>query len=92
MVIARNYYVPLMCFAGVVVGGYARAYPEFAHSSVPPYVWLLGVSLVFDLAMMALASRIAIVPLSMNMRVIGFFSGVALYMLIVYVSGGAAST
>jgi len=92
MVIARNYYVPLMCFAGVVVGGYARAHPEFAHSSVSPYVWLLGVSLVFDLAMMALASRIAIVPLSMNMRVIGFFSGVALYMLIVYVSGGAAST
>ena len=92
MVIARNYYVPLMCFAGVVVGGYARAHPEFAPSSVPPYVWLLGVSLVFDLAMMALASRIAIVPLSMNMRVIGFFSGVALYMLIVYVSGGAAST
>ena len=92
MVIASNYYVPLMCFAGVVVGGYARAHPEFAHSSVPPYVWLLGVSLVFDLAMMALASRIAIVPLSMNMRVIGFFSGVALYMLIVYVSGGAAST
>ena len=92
MVIARNFYVPLMCFAGVVVGAYARAHPEFAQSSVPPYVWLLGVSLVFDLAIMALASRVAVVPLSMNMRVAGFFSGVVLYMLIVYVFGGAAAT
>ncbi|MCB1534192.1 MAG: hypothetical protein KDJ44_05555 [Rhodoblastus sp.] len=92
MVIARNFYVPLMCFAGVVIGGYARAHPEFAQSSVPPYVWLLGVSLVFDLAIMALASRVAVVPLSMNMRVIGFFTGVVLYMLIVYVFGGAAAT
>ena len=92
MVIARNFYVPLMCFAGVVIGGYARAHPEFAQSSVPPYVWLLGVSLVFDLAIMALASRVAVVPLSMNMRVSGFFTGVVLYMLIVYVFGGAAAT
>lgn len=92
MVIARNFYVPIMCFAGVVVGAYSRAHPEFADSAIPPYVWLLGVSLAFDLAIMALATRIAVVPLTMNMRVAGFFSGVALYMLIVYVFRGAAAT
>jgi len=92
MVIARNFYVPIMCFAGVVVGGYARAHPEFAEGSMPPYVWLLGVSLVFDLAVMALATRISVIPLTMNARVAEFFSGVALYMLIVYVFGRAATT
>ncbi|MFO1168040.1 MAG: hypothetical protein U1E19_07985 [Rhodoblastus sp.] len=81
MVIARNFYVPIMCFAGVVIGAYARANPAFANGSIPPYVWLLGLSLVFDLATMALASRIAIVPMSMNARVMGFLSGVVLYML-----------
>lgn len=90
--IARNFYVPIMCFAGVVVGGYARANPAFAQGAIPPYVWLLGVSLVFDLVTMALASRIAIVPLSMNSRVFGFISGVVLYMLILHGFGGGATT
>ena len=90
--IARNFYVPIMCFAGVVVGGYARANPAFAQGAIPPYVWLLGVSLVFDLATMALASRTAIVPLSMNSRVFGFISGVVLYMLILHGFGGGAAT
>lgn len=84
MVIARNFYVPIMCFAGVVIGGYARANPAFANGSIPPYVWLLGVSLIFDFVMMALASRIAIVPLTMNVRVFGFMSGVVLYMLMLH--------
>lgn len=82
MIIARNFYVPIMCFAGVVIGGYARANPAFANSSIPPYVWLLGLSLIFDMAMLALATRVAIVPLSMNARIVGFLSGVVLYMLI----------
>ena len=91
--IARNIYVPLMCFAGVVIGGYARANPAFANGSVPPYVWLLGLSLIFDFAMMALAGRIAIVPLTMNTRVFGFMSGVVLYMLMLHGFGvGAPST
>ncbi|MCB1540821.1 MAG: hypothetical protein KDJ25_08215 [Rhodoblastus sp.] len=90
--IARNFYVPIMCFAGVVIGGYARAHPDFANGSIPPYVWLLGVSLAFDLAVMALATRIGVVSLTMNTRMFGFFSGVVLYMLIVYVFGGAAAT
>ncbi|MCC0004397.1 MAG: hypothetical protein H6872_04370 [Methylobacteriaceae bacterium] len=90
--IARNFYVPIMCFAGVVIGGYARAHPDFANGSIPPYVWLLGVSLAFDLAVMALATRIGVIPLTMNTRMFGFFSGVVLYMLIVYVFGGAAAT
>jgi len=84
MVIARNFYVPIMCFAGVVIGGYARANPAFANGSIPPYVWLLGLSLIFDFVMMALASRIAIVPLTMNVRVFGFMSGVVLYMLMLH--------
>lgn len=82
MVIARNFYVPIMCFAGVVIGGYARANPAFANGSIPPYVWLLGLSFVFDVVMLTLATRLAIVPLTMNVRVIGFLSGVVLYMLI----------
>ena len=84
MVIARNFYVPIMCFAGVVIGAYARANPAFANGSIPPYVWLLGLSLIFDFVMMALASRIAIVPLTMNVRVFGFMSGVVLYMLMLH--------
>ncbi|MFT4097097.1 MAG: hypothetical protein QM651_08220 [Rhodoblastus sp.] len=92
MVIARNVYVPLMCVAGVAVGAYARANPGFAEGSIPPYVWLLGVSLIFDIAVMALATRIGIVPMTMNARAAGFFSGVALYMLIVYVFGHTAAT
>ena len=63
-----------------------------AEGAVPPYVWLLGVSLIFDLATMALASRIAIVPLSMNSRVVGFISGVVLYMLILHGFGPGAAT
>lgn len=90
--LARNLYVPIMCFAGVVIGGYARAHPDFANGSIPPYFWLLGVSLAFDLAVMALAKRIAVVPLTMNTRMFGFFSGVVLYMLIVYVFGGPTTT
>ncbi len=90
MIIARNIYVPIMCLAGIAIGGYARANPAFANGSIPPYVWLLGLSFLFDVTLLALATRVAIVPLSMNVRVLGFLSGVVLYMLILHFFGAGS--
>lgn len=87
MFIARNFYVPLMCLAGIAVGAFVRANPAYAQGAVPPYVWLLVISLIFDLGTIALSSRLRIVPLTMNMRALGFVSGVVLYLLIVHVFG-----
>lgn len=84
MIVVRNIYVPAMCLAGILVGGFVRANPAFATAAIPPYVWLLALSLVFDLATMALAGRVAIVPMTMNARAFGFISGVVLYLLIVH--------
>jgi hypothetical protein len=84
MILARNFYVPVMCLAGVVTGAWVRANPSLEEGALPPYAWLLGVSLIFDIATAALATRFSIVPLTMNTRVAGFLSGVALYLLIIY--------
>jgi hypothetical protein len=84
MILARNVYVPVMCLAGVATGAFLRANPAFGESLIPPYAWLLGVSLILDIAFAAAAARFSIVPLTMNTRVAGFLSGVALYLLIVY--------
>lgn len=88
MFIARNYYVPIMCLAGIAIGAFVHANPAYAQGAVPPYVWLLVISLIFDVATIALSGRLRIVPLTMNMRALGFVSGVVLYLLIVHVFGG----
>lgn len=90
MISARNIYYVTMCVSGLALGAAARAYPAFAGGAFPPYVWLLGVSLAFDLILQALARKRAIAPMSMNARAAGFFSGAALYLLVTYVFAPAA--
>ena len=89
MIAARSIYIAAMCLAGVAIGVYVRAHPALAQGSIPPYVWLLGLSFIFDLAIMALAMRMTIAPLQMNVRVMGFLTGAALYLLIVYAFASA---
>ena len=74
----RNSFIALMLVAGALLGLAARTWPGFANFGVPPFAWLLGVSLAFDLVMMARAWRGQIEPLNINMRALGFVAGAGL--------------
>lgn len=91
MISARNVYYVTMTLSGLALGAAARAWPSFGSGAIPPYVWLLGVSLVFDIALQALSAKRPIAPMSMNARAAGFFAGAIVYLLVTYVFAPSAS-
>ena len=82
MLNARIIYIALMLLAGLALGAAVAMKPALASGPVPPVMALLMVSLIIDLAAMALAARRGIEPVSMNARLAGFFGAAIVYLLI----------
>ncbi len=87
MLNARIVYIVLMLLAGLALGVAVAMRPALASGPVPPIMALLMVSLVIDLATMALVSRRGIEPVSMNARLAGFFAAAIVYLLCTMVAG-----
>jgi len=73
-------YAAAMAATGLALGVASLAWPVIHDGPVPPLMTLIGVSLVFDLALMSAAARGWTDILQMNGRVIGFFAGALIYL------------
>lgn len=78
---ARKIYIPLMIATGDGLGAMVLQKPELANNSIPPYVGILVVSLIFDLIVQAMAPVSKIVPLKVNERFTGFILGAVVYIV-----------
>lgn len=79
MLTGRNIYIGAMALGGLALALASFRWPVIHDGPVPPLMSLLGVSLVFDLAIMSLAASGKADPLHMNTRLIGFFAGALIY-------------
>lgn len=89
MISLRNVYVALMLIAGIALGVAVAQRPALAAGPIPPIMWLLLISLVIDVTVMAIAAKQGALPLNTNTRLIGFFGAALLYLAITYVKGVA---
>jgi hypothetical protein len=88
---ARNIYLAVMCIAGVLIGAVSLGYPDLGKGYVTPLMILLLISLLTDIVLMRLL-RDRVVPLSMEARFAGFFSGYVLFLLITFLFGAGGAT
>ncbi len=73
-------YTAAMAAVGLALGVASLIWPVINDGPVPPLMLLIGVSLVFDLALMRAASLGWAEALQMNGRMIGFFAGALIYL------------
>ena len=73
-------YTAAMAITGLALGAASLTWPEIHNGPVPPLMTLVGVSFVFDLALMGAAARGWTDVMPMNGRIIGFFSGALIYL------------
>ena len=73
-------YVAAMAATGLALGLASLSWPIINDGPVPPLMSLIGVSFVFDLALMGAAARGWTDALPMNGRIIGFFAGALIYL------------
>ena len=84
MIVARNYYLPLMAASGVLIGALCVKDPGLLQSAFPPFLWLIGVSLAFDLSMFNMARKVPLVPLTTNHRMMGVALGGVLFFAVTW--------
>jgi len=75
-------YLGLMIVAGLVVGGLHGYLPNAPIWQLPPLLWLLIVSLVFDVLSNMRARDGGGPPLDMTSRIIGFLAGGAVSIIL----------
>ena len=73
-------YGAAMAATGLALGLASLSWPIINYGPVPPLMSLIGVSFVFDLALMGAAARGWTDALPMNGRIIGFFAGALIYL------------
>jgi hypothetical protein len=73
-------YAAAMAATGLALGVASLSLPMIHDGPVPPLMTLIGVSFVFDLALMGAASRGWTDVLQMNGRITGFFAGALIYL------------
>ena len=73
-------YTAAMAAAGLALGVGSLAWPEIHDGPVPPLMTLVGVSFVFDLALMGAAARGLTDVMPMNGRIVGFLAGALIYL------------
>ncbi len=73
-------YTAAMAATGLALGVATLAWPIINDGPVPPLMSLIGVSFVFDLALMSAAARGWTDVLQMNGRIGGFFAGALIYL------------
>lgn len=72
-------FVGLMIVSGVAAFFVTRQWPGLRDFPVPPIIWPLGVSLVFDIATMPRVAEGRLPPLDMQVRVLGVLAGALTY-------------
>jgi hypothetical protein len=82
-------YLGLMIVAGLLLGGLQAAMPDAAIWQLPPLLWLLGASLLFDVAVNQMAARGDAEPLALPWRVAGFLAAAALSILLPRLAGAS---
>lgn len=85
-----RYFFILIFVASVLIGVFLIAKPETAEASIPPYLWLLGVMLVFEMIAFLRGKGAPGTMIGMSTRVIGFAIGMAIIIAIVFFSGSPA--
>jgi hypothetical protein len=72
-------FIGLMVVSGVVVFFITRQWPALRDFPVPPIIWPLGVSLIFDIVTMPRVAQGRLPPLDMQVRVLGVLAGALTY-------------
>ena len=72
-------YTAAMAATGLALGVASLTWPVINDGPVPPLMTLIGLSFVFDLALMGAAARGWTDLLQMNGRIVGFFAGAFIY-------------
>ena len=79
---ARKIYAGLMALTGALLAIAVDTFPAMLKWPVSPIMMIIAVSLLVDVALLGLASSGRSDPLDMNGRIIGFFTGATLYVVI----------
>lgn len=88
----RKIFLGLMAVTGLAIALLGTVWPAVINGPVPWLVWLLFVSLSFDLAAFQLGDRLDLEPLDMNGRMMGFLTGALIVLVLSNVlptAGGA---
>jgi hypothetical protein len=89
MAVDRYFFIMIFA-ASVLIGGFLVARPEAAEASIPPYLWLLGCMLIFEMVAFLRGRGAPGTMIGMSTRVIGFAIGMAIVLAIVFFSGSPA--
>jgi hypothetical protein len=87
IITARNIYLVAMSAAGLALAFVALAYPNFGEGYATAFTIMLVISFVIDIALMRFVPG-EIVPLSIESRFTGFFSGMVIYLLVTALLAG----
>jgi hypothetical protein len=85
-----RYFFMMIFAASVLIGGFLVARPETAEASIPPYLWLLGCMLIFEMFAFLRGKGAPGTMIGMSTRVIGFAAGMAIILAIVFFTGSPA--
>jgi hypothetical protein len=85
-----RYFFMMIFAASVLIGGFLVARPETAEASIPPYLWLLGCMLIFEMIAFLRGKGAPGTLIGMSTRVIGFAVGMAIILAIVFFTGSPA--
>lgn len=87
---ARKIYASVMALTGALLALAIHSHPPMGTWPVSPIMMLIGISLLVDIGLLWASSAGRSDLLDLNGRLIGFFTGVALYVIVALtVSGGA---
>lgn len=78
-----KYYIGILLLSAVSLAFIVAAYPALKDYFVPTFVWLLPVSLVFDIAALKLSSEGKIAPLLPMERAAGMVAAAVLHIILV---------
>lgn len=75
-------YAVVMLAAAIAVGLVVASRPDLSAAILPPIIWPLGASLLFDVIVMQLAARGRAEPLTMPVRLVGVLGAAMIVLLI----------
>ena len=79
---ARKIYSALMALTGVLLALAVDTWPAMLKWPVPPMMIIIAASLVIDVILLGLVSMGRSDSLDMNGRIVGFFTGAVLYVIV----------
>ena len=85
-----SYFFAMIIIAGIAIGALLVVKPETGDASIPPFIWLLGCMLIFEMIAFLRGQGAPGTMIGMSTRMIGLAIGMALMASIVFVSGSPA--